>query len=503
MTDSTNLKCWHTGAARWWLGSTAAFLALSAFLWTCFSGVKDALIVDGLPFREWLLQTRVEFPLAKLGTNALPHLVAILRGRSEPAWRLRLKQRIWPHIPNQIQRRVTFLRPIPDEQLRRTALLGVRLLGPEAAAALPDVLRIGTMQTNLGMRAGALIAALNIAPQSPDTFALWRNEWMLTNHFSHQDLALYLGMPGVPISNAVPYLLSELTNENSPAIRQVANTLGFFGSAAVPALPQMIRLFEGAAGTRSELLLAFQRLGPLASNAVPTLKACLLEQGPATIQVFDGMQGTQIQVDQRPDWVAGALRALSAIGPNAHSALPAIDRFLTDSDPSIRMIAAAAHIRAGGSVQEAMPILIAGLQNKLTGTAKVSLRTDLRMATMPELIEVAARGREAAEILCGELGAIATNALPYLHPLRITAAQAIWRISHDSNRVLPVLVAVLDSASRAGSSDDHTLVRAIEAVGEIGPEAVTAIPSLERARTLSMSARRAVSRALANIRRTQ
>lgn len=192
--------------------------------------------------------------------------------------------------------------------------------------------------------------------------------------------------------------------------------------------------------------------------------------------------------------------------------MPAIDRFLTNRDPSIRLFAATAtaHIRVGGPAAEAMPTLLAGLDNKLGGVPNVSLRVNLREESGLGLSGCATRGPEAAAMLCGELGPAATYTLPDLERrledkspwLRIAAAQAIWRISHDATRSLPTLVAVLDAVSPPNSPGNlpHdqalVLVRVIEAITEKEPAAKAAAPSVKRVRTFSMAVRDAANRAL-------
>jgi hypothetical protein len=253
--------------------------------------------------------------------------------------------------------------------VRRTALFGLRFLGPEARAALPDILRVARTETNRMVRSSALVAALNVAPQSPEVFELWRAEWERTNYFSRHDLALYLHMPRVPIPGAVPYLVAEMTNRQSQAVQPVVQALGFFGDAARPALPEMIKLFEVGA-CRGDLLLAFERLGPMASNAVPALAACLRDQRAVKHMVMDFNVGHLVEVNERPGLVAATLGALQAIGAEAKAALPAIGPLLTNGDLTIQLLAAAAQVRVGGSVQEAMPILIAGLEDERYAVAR-------------------------------------------------------------------------------------------------------------------------------------
>ena len=482
-----------------------------AVVWAWFSAGADSFAVDGVPFREWLSQKpdfAVQDPLARIGTNAVPHLIAILRQRPEPAWAFSLKQSIWSHLPSTLKARFPYLRPTPDWQLRRTALFGVRFFGTEASAALPEVLRIAQTETNRMVRGGALLAALNLAPQSPAVFELWRTEWEHTNHFSRHDLALYLHEPQVPVPGAVPFLVRELTNGNSAARQPVIQAFGSFGDAARPALPQLIEVFENDKHSRIDLLQVFQRLGPMAGEAVPALTASLQKQEPVTVAAFSEVSQTQVQYDETPGLTAETVRALQAIGPAGRTVLPVIDGFLTNSDPTMRLLAAAAHLRVGGSTQEAMPILLAGLRNELHGVSKVYLHVE-------GLHNTVVQGSQAAIVLCGELGETAAEALPFLERqldnknawTRIIAAQAIWRITHDTSKSLPALIATLDSVPAPGPQgslpQDTELVRALDAIAEMGPAAKAALPSIERVRTFSMSVRHAANKTIAAFQQTK
>jgi HEAT repeat protein len=512
MNPETGRKRRLAGWPVLWAGLFVGVLA-AELVWTWFSAGTDVFKVDGLPFREWVARRPDSMPRdppAKLGTNGVPYLVRILHRQPESAWTVQFRQGLWDHLPKFLQARHPRWRPIPDSKVQRTALFVVRFFGPEARAALPDILRIARTETNLTVRASALVAALNVAPQAPGTFELWRAEWEHTNHFSRHDLALYLGMPRVPIPAAVPYLLAEMTNRQSQAMQPVLQALELSGDAARPAIRGMIRLFEGGV-SRADLLPVFKALGPLASEAVPALAAFLKAPSAEKRLVFDFVKGAQVEVDPLAGLIAGTLSALQTIGPEAKSALPVIAPFLTNRDPTIRFLAAGAQVRLGGSVEEAMPILLAGLDRQGQGVPTVlSVRTREPL----ESGEAASYGPDAAAIICGELGGAAIEALPALERrledqnpwLRISAAQAVWRISHDPKKSLPTLVALLDSitapGSRAGPADELLLVRAIEVIAEMGPAAKAAVPSLRRAQTFSTAARHAANATLSALNET-
>jgi hypothetical protein len=174
-----------TGGSVSWLGFWAGVCVLVAalagvLLWAWFTAGTDAFRVNGVPFRRWVAQRsdfQIQEPLAGVGSNAVPHLIGILRRAPESPRVYEWKQKIWSWLPRSAQSRFPQWQPVPDAQVRRTALFGIWFFGAEAKEALPYVVRTARSETNLMVRAAALIAALNIAPQAAETFALWREEW--------------------------------------------------------------------------------------------------------------------------------------------------------------------------------------------------------------------------------------------------------------------------------------------------------------------------------------
>jgi HEAT repeat protein len=478
-----------------------SLVLIFAASWKWFSAGADDYKVAGVPFRQWLAahpNFQVEEGLSALGTNAVPHLSRIVQRSPEPPWVYGLKQKIWNAFPVFIQRRHPELRPVPDWQIRRTALFALRFLGEQGKPALSAAVHAGRTETNRMVRASGLAAALNIAPLAPETFALWLEEWNQTNHFSRRDLALYIGMPQVPIPAAVPYLLKEIDDEHSDAKLNAMETLSWFGEFARPAVPQMSKMFSRPSTFRGNILYIFARLGPVASEAVPALVSCLNEEGPAMVTVYDAMKGSQVTNDVRPGLTVGCLEALMAIGPGASNALPTISPLLTNRDPTIRMLAAATQIKLGGPTEDCLPILIAGAENRLGG----KIEAYLHLRTVENL---ASHGPQGAAYLLGTIGPPAKKALPSIEPLmtneniytRVVTAQAIWRICGDTDRTLPVL---LESVSAPNQGSDLSIMFAINAIGEMGPAASAAIPELERLRSNSAGTRKSVDRALTRLR---
>jgi HEAT repeat protein len=441
----------------------------------------DDYKINEIPFQIWVAQHpdfQIQNALAGVGTNAIPHLVRIIREPADSTMAYQLESWIWKRMPQRF--RSFFFRspPVPEWTLKRTALFGLRAFGPEAKAALPDILKLGRSETNKFVQASALVAALSVAPESPDTFSFWREQWNTTN-YARRDLATYLRIAYQPYVSAVPLLLEEAKRTQDPTIMEAFE---YFGEAARPAMPYMLQLLKNT-GNRGDMLEVFLRLGPVASGVVPEVGALLNDSNPAV--------------------VAASLQVLSSIGPEARAALPQIQPLLTNDDSTIRMLAASASAHIQAKPELAVPILLQTLENPRRGTANAFMYIQSQQPISPSVTS----GSQAAAILLGECGPAARAALPDLEKMlhdpnpatRLFSAQAMWRISRSTSPALPVLLDILNSQPPPQSEQDDTLLMAIEAIEEMGPEAKEAVPSLCRVRTFSMSAHRAVSSALLRV----
>jgi hypothetical protein len=376
----------HRRTGRFWL-LVAVFVIVLASLALYWTG-RHGFEVNGVPFRVWVAQHpdfEIQDPLAAVGTDAIPHLVRILREPGESPRAYRMKVRIWKYLPSRFRSAFQQLYPVPQWQLKRTALFGLRFLGPEAKAALPEVLRIGQLETNRMVEATALTAALAIAPESSETFRLWRQEWERTN-YTRRDLAIYLHSARYPFPPAVPLLLDQAKRTANPVT--FLEAFEFFGEAAQPAVPEMVQMLTNRP-YRGNMMRLLKRLGPVASEAVPALAALLDERDPAITEC--------------------ALEVLKSIGPEARSALPQIEPLLTNRDFTVRMVAASIVGRIEGRLETALPVLLQGLDRPPTIGG---VHMTINVGQMEGGIEIGAP--EAAAVLLGECGPPASGALPAL-----------------------------------------------------------------------------------------
>src|SRR6266446_9211892 len=121
----------HASALRFLFWFFAVGVIATALLWPR----SDRFEVSGVPFRIWIAQHpyfQIQDPLAAVGTNATPHLIRILRESADSPRAVQVRTWIWKHLPQRLQSRFQRWYAVPQWQLKRTALFGLRFLGPEA-----------------------------------------------------------------------------------------------------------------------------------------------------------------------------------------------------------------------------------------------------------------------------------------------------------------------------------------------------------------------------------
>lgn len=116
------------------------------------------------------------------------------------------------------------------------------------------------------------------------------------------------------------------------------------------------------------------------------------------------------------------------------------------------------------------------------------------------------RAEKAAEII-GHLGPVATNVHSQLENalahdsvhVRITAARALWRLTHRTNEIWPVIMTALVETN----TYSHSPQFAADAIAEIGPSAFPASSSLRQMLSSPReNVRRAANKALESINET-
>jgi HEAT repeat protein len=142
---------------------------------------------------------------------------------------------------------------------------------------------------------------------------------------------------------------------------------------------------------------------------------------------------------------AAAARALSDMGPAARPAVPALARAVADPDPEVRRLAAYALRQIGPDARDAAPDLEKALADSVPAVKRAAAYALLAVspdsaAPLPTLIEAIQLGDARAIVAVGQMGPAAREAIPSL-------VQAM------GNRSTVVRVQAVQALARSDPSD--------------------------------------------------
>jgi HEAT repeat protein len=306
-------------------------------------------------------------------------------------------------------------------------------------------------------------------------------------------LALRQG-PATEVRSAAALALGEVVPEAAPRGEETEET--------VAALARALRE-DRSADVYYWAARALLKFGPAARAALPALAAALRDRGrPAAqdvaVDVLSrvGPEAVPVLGEALLDPQCGPRRQvaeyLGDMGPAARAAVPALARTLQGEDPWLRYTAAAALLRIDLEVGAAVAVpVLAGLLDREKGgqvrwkavalLARVGARARVAVPDLTAALqdEAPSMRRSAAGAL-GNIGPAAGAAAPALTALLgdedrgvgVEAARALWRIDRGREAVAFLV--------RACAGEGEPRVRAIKALGEIGPEAGRAVPVLRK-----------------------
>ncbi len=338
--------------------------------------------------------------------------------RSGAAWLADCVMRDWRHTPQRLVPSLARLLDDPDLSLRCATARKLAGMGRAVRLAADD------------LAAALQDRSYGGGPDDPQREVA---HWAL------------LALARIQDRRCLPALREELERERPPdSAAQAFQTMGAAAAELVPVVRR--RLLDlpvpanrSLSAPRPRLVLGLGAIGQAAAAAVPEVLLCL-ERGWG-------------------EWAAAS--TLGRLGPAARSAEPALRRALDHADADVRASAAWALWRVTGQVEATLSVFAAMLDGG------------------PETAATAAE-------LLAELGPAAGRLAPKLSPLlgyghrdprtaawvRVRAARALWRLDGQTQTVLPVLLAELVPTSEG--------LLAAECLGEIGPAAAQAVPTLEQ-----------------------
>lgn len=280
-----------------------------------------------------------------------------------------------------------------------------------------------------------------------------------------------------------------LTNGPPSAVAASDGELAGGGAEAVPVL---VELLHRDPATRLAALRVVQRVGPPAAAAIPHVLACATADLPspwneyARSAVADALGGigpaavpalAVLAAGDDPHFAREAIRVLGELGADAKPATPALAMALRNGSGSNRTAAADVLAALGpAAVPELTAAAMAGDGEAIRALGVIGPGA---VAAVPVLVERLAdshsqTGREAATALAR----IGTAAVPGLtaglsherSSVRDRAAMCLASLKANAAPAVPALTRLLD--------DETGRFAAVFALGEIGPDALAALPRL-------------------------
>ena len=208
-------------------------------------------------------------------------------------------------------------------------------------------------------------------------------------------LILGIGSYDPPVKEAVPVLAALLASRDEKTSSYAASALGDMKTAALPAVPDLVRTLETHPQnkTREDAAQAIGEIGPRASAAVPALIKA----------------GTN---DKWPSVRKAAVTALGEMGPAAREAIPMLRKSLESPDDWMRLAARNALFRVDpnkreevsdiadkhqveekGILWEDLSQLSATLPGRLPEVYELIIYDKFAMATVPQSDSPSGRGR--------------------------------------------------------------------------------------------------------------
>jgi len=381
--------------------------------------------------------------LADMDDDAVPFLLEALKQPKSRYWATVALTEIGPEAAPAMES-LTQLAGEGETHERMQAILALAAIGEQAGAAAPALVKILESDDNalrfpaafaLGrVRAADADAALQKVVGGDDPFLAEVASWALAR--IHPDDK---GLMDAAVKKLRTGLHSDRPNERT---------------AAASGLSDLAEQLDEPA--RVELATEF---ADLLSDPVPTVGT---GGGAALIRLEGSAVNTLREKLSDPALRGTILEILAAIGPAAKPAVDDMIKLLADADPTIRGDAAAAIAAIGPDAATAVPHL-----------TKMLADDGPQMAKYPAAYALGRMGPEAKPAL-EQLRALATSSDEVL------ATVALWsalKIDPKDRSLIDLAIPALRKAVRA----DREIVRleAAVALGDIGPEAASAIPILE------------------------
>jgi HEAT repeat protein len=291
----------------------------------------------------------------------------------------------------------------PDSYLDRPAVLALGLMGPEAAPAVPALVRRLRQDAGLDAYYNAVARTLaRIGGREAARAILSTLTRVSLRARTHAVRAL--GDIGPAAAVAIPTLIPMIGKE-----REAIVALGKIASQPAITVPALLAVLEKASRAKPSAMEALGRFGPAAAAATPALIRCLGEGGWKTRQ--------------------RAAYALGRIGRGRDDVIRALRRRQTDDDSDVRVAVACSLVRLGCGNERLLAVLVEAVveDNSLDAAdalAESGKQTELVIRKL--IARLDGEAVRAAEIL----GNMRSRAAPALPALRKALLSSDWTLRY-------------------------------------------------------------------------
>lgn len=356
----------------------------------------------------------IESAAVREGPSLIPELIQLLDW--QPTRSERGSQKVYSWLPESWRPEFRLLNVASPEDLRPRLLRVLGEYGPEAATALSAVLGWAGSQDESARE--ALVAALRIAPYSPEVTALVVAGVADERPAVRDAAARALWETDTPVDEALTLLQGSFSSTVRPS-PAVVRALGVYGPAASRAVPRLVPWLSDPE-LQPVILETLRRIGPASAVGLAEIRNGLESESPVLVET---------------------LLVLGTMGSPATAALPEVRRFADHPAPLVRVVTADVRARLGDDLPAAVERMAQEVRFQIPDRS-LSFAADA-----PGLREVPLTPAEAAAWLLGTLGKKAQAAVPDLESavksdnprLAILAAWALWRITGESESVVPAV----------------------------------------------------------------
>ena len=391
-----------------------------------------------------------EQPILEIRRPAIPYLLRALKGRDSLAKEAGAV--LWRRLPRRLQK--VFPQPFPPVRLRAYAARGLGLLGPEAAAAVPDLIA-ALHDKDEWVRSAAADALGGIGPEARAAVPALING--LNDPVKHVQLGCVIGLKGAAQDSpeVMPVFRKLLRNPDSNTRSWAAMAFGGMTVEQETAIKYLVETLQNEDGTndtvRGSAVASLGRIGPAASSAVPELLNLLARE------------------EQRADIPGSAincwkiLEALEKMGPAARAAVPMLTNHINSPNPMISALSA----RALWAIEPHNRFSIPCLTKKLAHGGD-NVQSIAQYSALRALAKIGPEARAALPLVRNCLGQEADQK-------QMAAAVAAWRLDPSGPPPVELLEAIFHSQV-------IMICRrtAIELLGDLGPPAAPGNPDHHR-----------------------